>query len=105
MDLHEDKETNRVTAFFELPGVKKEDISIDLQGGRLTITAENKPPEDLNKEGYAIRERRYGKFSRTLQVPTGIKEDQIKASMENGILKVQFPKSAPEAESKKINVA
>ncbi|GLB34860.1 putative small heat shock protein (HSP20) family protein [Lyophyllum shimeji] len=105
MDLHENRDTNTVTAFFELPGVRKEDVNIDLQAGRLTVTAESKPPEDLNKEGYAIRERRYGKFSRTLQVPPGIKEDQIKANMENGILKVEFPKSPPEAAPKKINIS
>ncbi|KAF8077856.1 HSP20-like chaperone [Lyophyllum atratum] len=104
MDLHEDKDTNTVTAMFELPGLKKDDVSIDLQNGRLTISAENKPPEDLKPDGYAIRERRYGKFSRTLQVPPGVKEDQIKATMDNGVLKLQFPKSVPESAPKKINV-
>jgi HSP20 family protein len=73
MDLHENKETNTVTATFELPGFKKEDISIDLHNGRLSVTAENKISEEHEESGYAVRERRYGKFMRILQLPQGIK--------------------------------
>lgn len=73
MDLHEDSKANTVTATFELPGIKKEDVEIDVHNGRLTISAENKISENYEKEGYAIRERRFGKMSRTLQLPQGVK--------------------------------
>ncbi|KAF8077858.1 HSP20-like chaperone [Lyophyllum atratum] len=105
MDLHEDPEKNQVTATFELPGLKKDDVNIDVHNGRLTVTGESKKEEDKDENGYAVRERRYGKFSRTLQLPEGVKEDQIKANMDNGVLKVTFPKSSPEAAPKKINIS
>lgn len=105
MDLHESAENNKVTATFELPGLKKEDVNIDLQNGRLTVSAEAKLSEEHEENGYAVRERRFGKLSRTLQLPVGVKEEEVKASMENGVLSVTFPKSAPELAPKKINVA
>jgi HSP20 family protein len=73
MDLHENSDENTVTATFELPGVKKEDVNIDVHNGRLTISGETKMTEDREESGYAVRERRYGKFSRTLQLPQGVK--------------------------------
>ena len=73
MDLHEDKEKNIVTASFEFPGVNKDDIQINVQNGRLTVSAETKQSSDRDENGYAVRERRFGKFSRTLQLPQGIK--------------------------------
>jgi HSP20 family protein len=73
MDLHENKESNTVTATFEFPGFKKEDIQIDMQNGRLTVAAENKISSEHEESGYAVRERRYGKFLRTLQLPLGVK--------------------------------
>lgn len=73
MDLHENAKDNIVTATFELPGLKKDDVQIDVHNGRLTISAESKLSEDREENGYAIRERRFGKFSRTLQLPQGIK--------------------------------
>jgi len=73
MDLHEDTQKNLVTATFELPGLKKEDVNIDVQNGRLTISAESKMAENREESGYAVRERRYGKLQRTLQLPEGVK--------------------------------
>ncbi|KAF5381050.1 hypothetical protein D9615_004036 [Tricholomella constricta] len=105
MDLHENAQTNTVTATFELPGLKKEDVNIEHQNGRLTISAETKLSEEYEKSGYAVRERRFGKVSRTLQLPQGVKDEEIKASMENGLLTVTFPKTAPELTPKTITVS
>ncbi|KAJ7738262.1 HSP20-like chaperone [Mycena maculata] len=105
MDLHENSEANTVTATFELPGIKKEDVQIDVQSGRLSIAAESKISESHEKDGYAIRERRFGKMTRTLQLPQGVKENEVKASMENGILTVTFPKTTPDQAPKKISIA
>lgn len=73
MDLHEDSASNMVTATFELPGLQKENVSIDVHNGRLTISGESKSSTEHDEHGYAIRERKYGKFSRTLQLPQGVK--------------------------------
>ena len=72
MDVHEDKEKNVVTAFFELPGLKKEDVSIDVQNDVLTVSGESKISEERDENGYAVRERRYGKFSRSIPLPKGV---------------------------------
>lgn len=123
MDLHEDTNKNVVTATFELPGLKKEDVNIELQNNRLTVSGESTISSAHDQSGYAVRERRFGKFSRTLQLPEGIKvciffhvsavmnrlidysreqPEEIKASMENGVLTVTFPKTSPELAPKRI---
>jgi len=105
MDLHENAEGNAVTATFELPGMKKDDVQIDVHNGLLTVSGETKTTTDKEENGYVVKERRFGKFSRTLQLPQGVKEDAIKAGMEHGVLTVTFPKSAPEAAPKKITIS
>ena len=62
-----------VTALFELPGLKKEDVNIDVHNNVLTVTGESKVSSDRDDNGYAVRERRYGKFSRAIPLPQGIK--------------------------------
>lgn len=73
MDLHEDKEKNLVTATFEFPGVTKEDVQIEIHNGKLSVSAETKASSEHDENGDAVRERRFGKFSRTLQLPQGVK--------------------------------
>lgn len=73
MDLHEDTEKNLVTTTFEFPGASKDDVQIDFHNGKLTVSCETKRSEEHNESGYAIRERRFGKYSRTLQLPQGVK--------------------------------
>jgi hypothetical protein len=73
MDLHENTETKTVTATFELPGIKQEDINVEVHGNRLTISGESKRSDNYNKGSYVVQERSYGKFSRSLQIPQGIK--------------------------------
>ena len=73
MDLHEDKEKNAVTPSFKFPGSKKENVQLEIQNGRLTVSAKNNVSEEYNEGGYAARERSYGKFSRTLQLPQAVK--------------------------------
>lgn len=104
MDLHENKESNTVTATFELPGLRKEDVNIDVHDGHLTVSAETKLAFD-EQDGYAVRERRFGKLSRTLRLPQGVREQDIKASLEDGLLTVTFPKSIPESAPRRISIA
>ena len=73
MDVHEDDKSNVVTATFELPGLKKEDVNIDIQNNVLTISGETKTSSESNEEGYAVRERRFGRFSRSIPLSDGIK--------------------------------
>ncbi|KAI0783457.1 HSP20-like chaperone [Abortiporus biennis] len=105
MDVHEDAKSNLVTATFELPGLKKEDVNIDVQNNLLTISGESKISSDRDENGYAVRERRYGRFSRSIPLPQGVKSEEIKAALDNGILTVTFPKTSPEQAPKKITIS
>ncbi len=90
----------------ELPGFNKEDISLDLKDGILTITAEHKEDkEEKDEKGcYIRRERRCGSFQRSFDV-TGIDEGGITAAYKNGVLELSLPKAAPVVpETKKIAI-
>ncbi len=73
MDLHEDASQNVVTVTFELPGVKKEDVNIEVHDGHLTVSGDTKVSEENEEDAYAHRERKSGKFSRTLRLPQGVR--------------------------------
>lgn len=90
----------------DLPGFKKEDIDLHLQDGVLTITANHSETVKNKEEGgkYVCRERRVGSFTRSFNV-SGIQEDAISASYENGVLKLTLPKEGePEPQSRKIAI-
>ncbi|KAI9450944.1 small heat shock protein [Lactarius psammicola] len=105
MDIHHDDKSNTVCATFELPGLQKEDISIDVNNNILTVSGETKQSTERNEEGYTLRERRYGKFLRSLSLPQGLKNEDIKATMNNGCLNITFPRSVPETSPAKITIA
>ena len=126
MDVHYDKDTNNVNVTFELPGLQKDDVSIDVHDNVLTVSGEEKTSSEHSDGGYVIRERRYGKFSRSLSLPHGLKvrtsltpydagggdtddssvqSEDIKASMANGVLNIVFSKSTPDTEPKKVTIA
>lgn len=73
MDIHHDDKSNTVCATFELPGLQKEDVSIDVNNNILTVSGETKQSTERKEEGYTLRERRHGKFSRSLSLPQGLK--------------------------------
>ena len=73
MDLHENPETKTVTVMMELPGLKSEDTAIEVNGNRLTVSGETKRSQNHEKGTYVVQERSYGKFSRSIQIPQGIK--------------------------------
>ncbi|KAI0776795.1 HSP20-like chaperone [Trametes elegans] len=104
MDLHEDQEKNLVTATFELPGLTKENVQIDVKDNVLTVSGESTLSTERDEKGYSVRERRYGKFSRSLPLPQGIKPEEIKAAMNDGVLTVTFPRTTPELAPKKITI-
>lgn len=73
LDLHEDSENNVVTATFEFPRVPKDSVQLDFHNDKLTVSAETKKSEKLSDTGYTICEHLHGNFSRTLQLPQGVK--------------------------------
>ncbi len=87
----------------DLPGLKKEDIKIELNKGYLNITAEsNKESEKKDKEGNYLRKERYsGKYTRSFYVGEDLTEEDIKAKFENGTLNLSFPKNQDKIEAQK----
>jgi len=85
-----------------LPGMRKEDIDINLENNTLTISGERELKEEEGTKYHRI-ESRFGKFERTLPLPNVIDEDNISASYENGVLTVSVPKSKEKA-GKQIEV-
>jgi HSP20 family protein len=73
MDVRHDDKANTVTATFDLPGLRKEDVAIDIHNNVLSVSGETKESSEREEEGYALRERRYGKFTRSLSLPQGTK--------------------------------
>lgn len=89
----------------ELPGFTKEDISLDLKDGILTILAQHQETKEDKNEGYIRRERRVGSFRRSFDV-SGIDESNISAAYENGILSLSLPKAQPAPpESRRIAIS
>jgi len=101
VDVSQDKEHVYIKA--ELPGLKREDIDISLQNGMLTISGERKEESEV-REGETFRsERVFGRFHRTVSLPTQVDADRVSAAYKDGILTVTLPK-AEEAKAKQIQV-
>ncbi|EIW76405.1 small heat shock protein [Coniophora puteana RWD-64-598 SS2] len=96
---------NTVAATFELPGLKKEDVNIQLHNNLLTVSGQTNASVEREEGGYAVRERSFGSFERSLRVPEGVKDEDIKANMQDGLLTITFPKVSAEQAPKRITVA
>jgi HSP20 family protein len=88
----------------ELPGVKPEDVDITIQNRILTISGKLEEEREDERRGYLVRERRYGTFQRSLQLPQDVDEDQINARVENGVLEITIPGAATTQEAKRIQI-
>ena len=73
MDLRESKDTGEMIATVELPGMTKEDVNIDVHQNRLIVSGQSTMSEEQEEqEGYAVHERRFGRFSRAMPLPSDI---------------------------------
>lgn len=77
----------------DLPGVDPKDIHVKLEDGQVTVTGERKSDKEIKEEGYYRKESTYGLFERHMSVPKGLKESEIKAEYEHGVLEISFPKT------------
>lgn len=86
-----------------VPAVKPEDIDITIIGNSLTIVGETKAEEKVEEENYIRRERRYGRFSRSVTLPSGVQGEKAEATFGHALLTLTIPK-AEEAKPKVIKV-
>jgi HSP20 family protein len=101
LDVFEDKDS--VVVKVELPGLKKEEIDISLHDGALSISGERKLEEKQEDAETYRSERFYGRFHRSVTLPTPVNTEKVKAAYKDGILTVTLPKTE-EAKPKQIEV-
>jgi len=80
----------------DLPGLSKDDVNVEVENGVLTISGERRAEQEENREGFYRSERIYGAFSRSIALPEGVNEDQVKATFKDGVLEVTIPKPSQE---------
>ena len=91
MDLAETEKQFEIT--MEMPGMEAKDINIDICEGNLCISGEAKREEEKDGKTFHRVERHYGRFCRTLPLPSGVDKDNIAAEYKQGILKITVPKT------------
>jgi HSP20 family protein len=98
------KETAQGFVFIaDLPGVRQEDLEINLTGSRLTVTGKREPEERKEGENFFATERSFGGFSRTFSLPEGVDPNAVGAELKNGVLTLTVPK-VPEVQPRKISI-
>ena len=101
MDLQDMEDKILVTA--DVPGVDKGDVTVNVRGDMLEITAEKKEEMEEKGEGYLRRERGYSGFYRRIPLPTEVDPGKVDATLKDGVLRIEMAKTAP-SEAKKIEV-
>ncbi|MGE0065933.1 MAG: Hsp20/alpha crystallin family protein [Solirubrobacterales bacterium] len=92
MDLVETEDSLVLRA--DLPGLERDDLSIEVKDGVLTVSGERRAEHDDKQEGYHRVERSFGRFSRSLELPKGVETDSVSADFDRGVLEVRIPKPA-----------
>jgi len=102
VDIFEDEKNIEVKA--DLPGIKPEDIKINIEHGVLTLSGERKLEKEEKKDGYHRVERVYGSFTRAFELPETVENEGIEAKYNEGVLTVVLPKKPATATHKEIKV-
>ncbi|MFW7377669.1 MAG: Hsp20/alpha crystallin family protein [Oligoflexus sp.] len=98
------KETDKEYVLsMDLPGMKRDQINIELQGDRLLISGERKDERKEEENAQYLVQKTYGRFQNVFSLPEGLNRDQIEADYEDGVLYLVIPKSE-ETEAKKIRI-
>ena len=99
VDVSDTDKAYEITA--ELPGMDEKNVDVKLINGVLTIKGEKQDDKEEKKKDYYMRERSFGSFQRSFQVPEGVDTDKIEANFKRGILAVTLPKSAEAQKAEK----
>jgi HSP20 family protein len=102
IDVHETAEELVLTA--SLPGIRADDLEITMTGQTLTLRGEFKADDEIKREQYLYRERRYGTFGRSVQLPVRVQGDRAEASFRDGVLTLRVPK-AEEVKPRQIRIS
>jgi HSP20 family protein len=96
---------NRLVTRVDLPGMKREDITVEVTDGHLALSGERKSEREEKKDNVYRCEREYGSFYRAVPLPAGVKLEDVKATFKDGVLEVSTPlPSRPEKKARKIDI-
>jgi len=103
VDITDTDKTYEITA--ELPGIDEKNVDVKVANGVLSIKGEKQEEKEEKKKDYYLRERNFGSFERSFQVPDGVDTDKIEARFKKGVLTVTLPKKpGVQAAAKKIDI-
>lgn len=96
---------NRLVTKIDLPGMKKEDVKVEVTDHHLAISGERKTEAEEKKENFYRCEREYGSFYRAVPLPEGVKLEDVKATFSDGVLEVSIPLPGKrEAKARKVEI-
>lgn len=96
---------NRLVTKVDLPGMKKEDVLVEVTDGHLALSGERKRETKDKKDDVYRSEREYGSFYRAVPLPEGVKLEDVKATFSDGVLEVSIPLPVrPEAKARKVEI-
>lgn len=96
---------NRLFTRVDLPGVKKENVKVEVTDGQLALSGERKEEKEEKKDNVYRTEREYGTFYRVVPLPEGVKPEEVKATFADGVLEVSVPLPArAEPKTKKVEI-
>jgi HSP20 family protein len=101
VDVYEDAQ--KLTLKLEVPGIRREDLDIRVEGRTLTVKGERKFESEEKEENFHRIERRYGSFVRSFTLPATVNTDEVSATSQDGVLSISLSKK-PEAKPKQIEV-
>jgi HSP20 family protein len=85
----------------ELPGMEEKDVEVKLSNGILTIKGEKRDEKEEKQKGYYMRERSFGSFERSFQVPEDVDTNKVGARFKKGVLTIMLPKNAEAQKAEK----
>jgi HSP20 family protein len=88
----------------ELPGLKKDDVQVELTDDAITIHGERRDEHEEEREGYYHSERQYGHFYRTIPLPEGVITESAQAKFNNGVLEVSMQAPPPESRGRRLEI-
>src|ERR1043165_2409392 len=95
---------NELVVRADLPGMKKDDIAIEVTDNDITISGERRQEQETEREGFYRSERTYGSFYRTIPLPEGAISDQAKASFKDGVLEIIVPAPPQATKGRRLEI-
>jgi HSP20 family protein len=101
--IDQEETDNEVIVQAELPGLEKDDFTIEVTGNRLVLRGEKRHETKEQRHGYSYAERSYGAFARVIALPCEVNAGKATATYKNGLLRITLPKTA-QAKANRITV-